>query len=151
MIGSGGHGGQSPSARSARPEHPARCVLPDRGHRQIGWLADPSPLTERLTGYLEAANRWNLRHLESVCLPYAPIFARLVLFGELVLNILFAGSLLFQNAMLTNGYALPVHGGLLALALGGVGLPLSSERTRSRKPPEIVMQFAAHVFSSAWR
>lgn len=120
------------------------------GISKIGWLMDPSPLTARLTGYLEEANAWNRGYLENVCIPWAPVFARLVLFGELatglslitgvltryaaavallmVLNIHFASGLLFQYAYLTNGYALPVAGGLLALALGAVGLPASLKR-----------------------
>lgn len=120
------------------------------GISKIGWLMDPSPLTDRLTSYLEEANAWNRGYLEKVCIPWAPVFARLVLFGELatglslitgvltryaaavallmVLNIHFASGLLFQYAYLTNGYALPVAGGLLALALGGVGLPASLKR-----------------------
>jgi uncharacterized membrane protein YphA (DoxX/SURF4 family) len=75
------------------------------------------------------------------------VFARLVIFGELatgvslllgaytryaaiaaflmVLNIHFASGALFQYRVLTNGYGLPVLGGLLALALGGAALPLS--------------------------
>lgn len=117
------------------------------GIGKIGWLMDPSPLTTQLTGYLQDANQWNRAYLESVCLPGAAVFARLVLFGELatgvsfilgayaryaaiaaflmVLNIHFASGALFQYRFLTNGYGLPVLGGLLALAVGGAALPLS--------------------------
>lgn len=117
------------------------------GLGKIGWFADTTPLTNQLYGYLENANRWNRAYLESVCIPYAPIFGRLVPLGELatgvalvlgvwpryaaaaallmVLNFHFAGGLLFQYGLLTNGYALPVYGGLLALILGGIGLPAS--------------------------
>lgn len=117
------------------------------GIGKIGWLMDPSPLTTQLTGYLQGANQWNRAYLETVCLPGAAVFARLVLFGELatgvsfllgayaryaaiaallmVLNIHFASGALFQYRFLTNGYGLPVLGGLLALALGGAALPLS--------------------------
>jgi uncharacterized membrane protein YphA (DoxX/SURF4 family) len=120
------------------------------GLGKIGWLTDPSPLTGRLTGYLENANAWNRVYLERVCIPFAPLFARLVLFGELatgvalisgvwvryaavvallmVLNIHFASGLIFQYGFLTNGYGLPVLGGLLALAVGAVGLPASAKR-----------------------
>lgn len=120
------------------------------GISKIGWLLDPAPLTERLTGYLENANTWNRAYLQSVCIPWAPVFARLVLFGELatgaaliagvwaryaaiaaflmVMNIHFASGLLFQYSFLTNGYALPVVGGLLALGIGAVGLPASLKR-----------------------
>lgn len=117
------------------------------GIGKLGWFADTTPLTNQLQGYLENANRWNRAYLESVCLPYAPLFGRLVPLGELgtgvallvgfmpryvaaaallmVLNFHFAGGLLFQYSLLTNGYALPVYGGLLALILGGIGLPAS--------------------------
>lgn len=117
------------------------------GIGKVGWLLDPSPLTTQLTGYLQGANQWNRAYLESVCLPGAAVFARLVLFGELatgvsfilgayaryaaiaaflmVLNIHFASGALFQYRFLTNGYGLPVLGGLLALAVGGAALPLS--------------------------
>jgi uncharacterized membrane protein YphA (DoxX/SURF4 family) len=120
------------------------------GLAKIGWLTDPSPLTARLSGYLEDANGWNRGYLAGVCIPGAPVFARLVLFGELatglalisgvwarhaaamallmVLNIHFASGLIFQYSFLTNGYGLPVLGGLLALAIGAVGLPASRSR-----------------------
>lgn len=120
------------------------------GISKIGWLTDPSPLTARLTGFLQNANAWNRGYLESVCIPWASLFARLVLLGELatglslvtgvwaryaaavaflmVMNIHFASGLLFQYGFLTNGYGFPVVGGLLALAIGAVGLPLSLKR-----------------------
>ena len=117
------------------------------GIGKIGWLMDPSPLTTQLTGFLQGANQWNRAYLETVCLPGAAVFARLVLFGELatgvslilgayaryaaiaallmVLNFHFASGVIFEYRYLTNGYGLPVLGGLLALALGGGALPLS--------------------------
>jgi len=117
------------------------------GIGKIGWLMDPSPLTTQLTGYLESANQWNRAYLETVCLPGAAVFARLVLFGELatgvsfilgayaryaaiaaclmVLNFHVASGVIFEYRYLTNGYGLPVLGGLIALALGGAALPLS--------------------------
>ncbi len=122
-----------------------------QGISKIGWLMDPSPLTTQLTEYLQSANQWNRGYLEAVCIPGAAVFARLVLFGELatgvslilgtyaryaaiaaflmVLNIHFASGLLFEYRFLTNGYGLPVLGGLLALAIGGAALPLSVKRT----------------------
>ena len=121
-----------------------------QGISKIGWLMDPSPLTAQLTSYLETANTWNRPYLEKVCIPGAAVFARLVLLGELatgvslllgayapyaalaaflmVLNIHFASGLLFEYRFLTNGYGLPVLGGLLALAIGGAALPLSVKR-----------------------
>ncbi len=121
------------------------------GIGKIGWLMDPSPLSTQLAGYLQSANQWNRAYLEAVCIPLAPLFARLVLFGELatglsfvlgayaryaaiaaflmVLNIHFASGTIFQYRFLTNGYGLPVLGGLLALAIGGGSLPLSVKRS----------------------
>ncbi len=121
------------------------------GLGKIGWLMDPSPLTAQLTTYLQTANQWNRAYLETVCIPGAAVFARLVLFGELatgtalilgayaryaaiaallmVLNIHFASGAIFQYRFLTNGFGLPVLGGLLALAIGGAALPLSVKKT----------------------
>ena len=47
----------------------------------------------------------------------------------MVLNIHFASGVLFEYRYLTNGYGLPVLGGLLALAFGAAALPLSLKRT----------------------
>ncbi|MEP7118697.1 MAG: DoxX family protein [Acidobacteriota bacterium] len=121
------------------------------GIGKLGWLTDPSPLAAQLAGYLQTANEWNRGYLQSVCIPYAAVFARLVLFGELatgtalilgvfaryaamaaflmVLNIHFASGVIFQYRFLTNGFGLPVLGGLLALAIGGAALPLSLKRS----------------------
>lgn len=121
------------------------------GIGKIGWLMDPSPLAAQLTGYLQSANEWNRGYLQTVCIPGAAVFARLVLLGELatgvslilgayaryaamlaflmVLNIHFASGAVFEYRFLTNGYGLPVLGGLLALAIGGAALPLSLKRT----------------------
>jgi uncharacterized membrane protein YphA (DoxX/SURF4 family) len=117
------------------------------GVGKFGWLWDASPLVRQLSGWLETAGPWNRAYLETVCLPGAPIFARLVLAGELsagtalvlgvftrpaaalallmVLNFHVASGVIFRYGFLTNGYGLPVVGGLLALAIGGIGLPLS--------------------------
>lgn len=121
------------------------------GIGKIAWLTDPSLLTAQLTEFLESANRWNRPYLETVCLPGAAVFARLVLFGELatgvalilgvyaryaamaallmVLNFHFASGVIFSMRYLTNGYGLPVLGGLLALAIGGASLPLSLKKS----------------------
>jgi len=118
-----------------------------QGLGKIGWLTNPSPLADQLSGYLENANRWNRAYIEQVCIPFAPIFARLVLLGELstaaafitgtltryaaaaallmLLNFHFASGIIFTYGYLTNGYGFPVLGGLLALAIGGVNLPAS--------------------------
>lgn len=114
------------------------------------WLLDTAPLNTMLHTWLqgaEPASRW---YLETVCLPGVAIFARVVPLGEaaaglalitgaytrlaafmallMVLNFHVASGAIFKYAFLTNGFGLPVMGGLLALALGGVGLPLSFSR-----------------------
>jgi uncharacterized membrane protein YphA (DoxX/SURF4 family) len=43
----------------------------------------------------------------------------------MVLNFHVASGAIFQYRFLTNGFGLPVLGGLLALALGGARLPLA--------------------------
>lgn len=120
------------------------------GLDKLSWLTDSSVLTGRLQQWLTTAGPYSRWYIETVCLPGAAVFARLVLLGELsagaalvlgfwtrvaavlaflmVLNFHVASGLVFQYRFLTNGYALPVLGGLLALALGGGRLPLSLKR-----------------------
>ena len=113
------------------------------GLGKLAWLTDSGLLIEQLQGWREFTSPSGLWYLDVVAIPGAPIFARLVLFGELtagvamvigfrvhiaacvtlfmVLNFHFAMGLLFTAGYLTNGYGLPVVGGLAALALGGDG------------------------------
>jgi uncharacterized membrane protein YphA (DoxX/SURF4 family) len=115
------------------------------GLDKIGWLTDSSDLTRRLQEWLAAATPVNRWYLEWVAIPGAPVFARLVVLGELaagaalvaglqvrlaalatllmVVNFHFAADLIFDVNYLTNPYGLPVLGGLLALVLGGARLP----------------------------
>jgi len=124
------------------------------GIDKIAWLGDPGLLTTQLRGWHEAApapSRWYLEH---VALPGAPVFARLVLAGELavaaalltgfkvrlaavaglfmVLNFHFAMGVLLRFNYLWNGYGPPVLGSLLALAIGGACLPFSLTGRRAR-------------------
>ena len=117
------------------------------GLDKIGWLADSGLLTTQLRGWHETApapSRW---YLETVAMPGAPVFARLVLVGELavglaliagfrvrlaaiaglfmVLNFHFAMGVLLRYSYLWNGYGPPVLGSLLALAIGGAHMPFS--------------------------
>jgi thiosulfate dehydrogenase (quinone) large subunit len=117
------------------------------GISKIGWLMDAGPLTALLQEWraaAPAASRW---YLETIAIPGAPVFARLVPAGELlvgtaliagvqvrlaalvmmlmVLNFHFASNLLFHYDYLINAYGLPVLSGLLALALGGGRMPFS--------------------------
>ena len=122
------------------------------GLDKTGWLMDDGMLRaelDRWRGLAPAASRW---YLESIAIPGAPVFARLVLFGELangaalllgyrvrlaasvallmILNFHFASGIIFTSGYVTNGYGLPVLGGLLALSLGGARLPYSVTLTR---------------------
>ena len=112
------------------------------GNGKLGWFADSGFLTYQLQEWISfepvAISRW---YLEWVALPGAPLFARLVVLGELaagaaliagfrvrltgalalamVVNFQFASGIMFTSGYLTNGYGPPVIGGLLALAVGG--------------------------------
>lgn len=117
-------------------------------YQKIGWLTDSSDLLGRLTQWAASATSANRWYLENVTIPGAPVFARLVMLGELaaglglllgawtrwaaglafvmVLNFHYASGVLFGGARaLTNGYVLPVLVPLLALALAGGKLPFS--------------------------
>ncbi len=117
---------------------------------KIGWFASSAVLRSRLTEWVEMVPAISRAYINNVCLPGAEIFARLVPLGEfsvatalllggytrlaavlallMVLNFHFASGVMFQYSYLTNGYGLPVLGGLLALAFGGTSLPLSVRR-----------------------
>ena len=117
------------------------------GTSKVGWLSDPAPLVETLRKWLEGASAPSRWYIENLALPGAPVFARVVPLAELgagaalvcglkvrvaaalalamILNFHFAAGVVFHLKYLTNGYGLPVLGGLLALALGGARLPLS--------------------------
>src|SRR4051812_18080787 len=119
------------------------------GIGKIRWFTDTSLLAGQLTGWAQAlpSASWSHLYLEKVALPYSTTFARLVPLGELAsgaaliagfwtpffalvaffmaLNFQFASGALFKYSSLTSGYALPVLGSTLALALGGVRLPWS--------------------------
>ena len=112
------------------------------GYGKLAWFADSGYLTYQLEEWISfepvPISRW---YLEWVALPGAPLFARLVVLGELaagaallagfrvrlagglalamVVNFHFASGIMFTSGYLTNGYGPPVLGGLLALAIGG--------------------------------
>jgi len=121
------------------------------GLGKLAWLGNSSLLSEQLQGWLKTATPGSRWYLETFAVPGVPIFARLVVVGELaagaalvagfwtrlaallaflmVLNFHFASGRLFQYVFLTNGYGLPVLGGLLALAIGGARLPWAASRS----------------------
>ena len=115
--------------------------------QKVGWLLDSSVLIAELEQWRGLASGSSLRYLEAVCIPYAPIFARIVPLAEfaagaalmvgfsvrltaglallMVLNFHFASGIMFTWGYLWNGYGPPVIGSLLALTLGGRALPFS--------------------------
>lgn len=128
------------------------------GIDKLAWLGDPGLLTRQLHDWMPdapAASRWYLR---TIAIPGSPVFAYLVLTGELamgvallagshvrlaaavglvmVLNFHFAMGVLLRYSYLWNAYGPPVLGGLLALAIGGGRLPfsLSSARETRQRP-----------------
>jgi uncharacterized membrane protein YphA (DoxX/SURF4 family) len=120
------------------------------GTGKLDWLMDSSALAAELQAWQASAPELSRWYLETFAIPGIPVFARLVLFGELatgvalivgfqirlaallallmVLNFHFASGIIFSYSYLTNGYGPPVVGGLLALACGGTRLPLSIAR-----------------------
>ncbi len=121
--------------------------LVSQGSGKLAWFTDSGPLGGALQGWLNEAppaSRW---YLETFAIPGIPMFARLVPLGEIlgglallsgfwtrlaatalflmVLNFHVASGAILKYEFLTNGFGLPVLGGLLALAVGGGRLPWS--------------------------
>lgn len=117
------------------------------GLDKVEWLMDSGPLVRRLQEWRGSASPMSRWYLDALAIPGAPVFARLVLVGELaagaallcgvrvrlaagvsllmVLNFHFASDVLFRYSYLTNAYGPPVLGGLLALVIGGAKLPFT--------------------------
>ncbi len=111
------------------------------------WLMNSEILLGLLQEWSASAGVINHWYLETIAIPGASVFSRLVLFGELaaglalicgfrvrltatltflmVLNFHYASDVIFHYSYFINAYGFPVMGGLLALALGGRHLPLS--------------------------
>ena len=119
------------------------------GYGKLDWASDSSLLENELRSWWGPAPAISKLYIDWFAMPLRGILARLVLLGELttglalvagyrprlaalaalfmILNFHFAMGLLFSSAYLTNGYALPVVGGLAALAVGARKLPYSLE------------------------
>lgn len=146
-MGALGHAGRNAGASLRALSVVMGVFLIFMGIDKISWLTDDSVLAGRFREWLEtapAASRW---YLEKLAIPGTPVFSRLVPLAEMaagtalvcgfrvrlvaalalfmVLNFHFASDVLFHYSYLTNGFGLPVLGGLLALAIGGTGMPLS--------------------------
>ncbi len=52
-----------------------------------GWLSNPEPLLTSLRGFHEHASVYQLRYLDSVALPFASLWAKLICGGETALGI----------------------------------------------------------------
>ena len=124
------------------------------GIGKIGWFTNTSLLASQLAAWSQSvpAGSWSHLYLERVAMPYSTVFARLVPLGEITsgvamltgfwtpffalvaffmaLNFQFASGALSKYSTLTSGYALPVLGATLALAIGGVRLPWSIRSSR---------------------
>ncbi len=120
------------------------------GLGKLDWAADSSLLENELRNWWGPAPAISKLYIDWFAMPLHPVLARLVLLGEvttglalvagyrlrlaalaalfMILNFHFAMGLLFSSEYLTNGYALPVVGGLAALAVGARGLPYSLDR-----------------------
>lgn len=120
------------------------------GSDKIGWLRDTGPLLDELFRWRDLTSGVSLFYLETVAIPGAPVFARVVPVAEMlagaalivgfrvrlaamlallmILNFHFASGLIFTAGYLTNGYGPPVIGSLLALVVGGRRLPYSLTR-----------------------
>ena len=116
---------------------------------KIAWFTDSNILLGKFQNIFlpKAATPMVRWYLETVCIPGAPLFARLVPLGELtaglalitgfwtrmaaivaflkVLNFHFATSAFWSIDFLRDGTGLPLLGGLLALAITSARLPFS--------------------------
>ncbi|MEE3202001.1 MAG: DoxX family membrane protein [Acidobacteriota bacterium] len=121
------------------------CLM---GVNKIAWFTDSNILVSQLLQWRDLASAGSLWYLETIALPGAPVFARLVPVAEMcagvalfvgyrvrlialftlamILNFHFASGVMFNISYFTNGYGPPVVGSLLALGLGGRRLPWSA-------------------------
>lgn len=123
-----------------------------QGIAKIRWFTDPSLLAGRFSDWMQASSPSSLsvQYLERVAIPYTSILARVVPLAEIVsglalivglwtpvfacvaffltLNFAVGSGDIFRYRFLTGGNGLPALGATLALAIGGVQLPLSLRR-----------------------
>jgi uncharacterized membrane protein YphA (DoxX/SURF4 family) len=123
------------------------------GLNKLKWFVDSSILLGQFHDWHDAVAPGSIsaRYLDQIAIPFTGVFARLVPLGEIscglamigglwtpvaafvsffmVFNFAVASGYMFKYSYLTNGYGLPVLGGTLALALGGVRLPFSLRKS----------------------
>ena len=115
---------------------------------KLAWLTDSSILLQKFEKiFLPKAPPMVRWYLETICIPGAPLFARLVPLGEfaagmalivgfwtrmaattallMVLNFHFATSAFWSVDFLRDGTGLPLLAGLLALVIAGTRLPFT--------------------------
>jgi uncharacterized membrane protein YphA (DoxX/SURF4 family) len=119
------------------------------GLGKVRWFLDTSQLAGTFAGWSQAVPPASVSHwyLDRIAVPGVAVFARLVPLGEITcgfallfgiwtslfafvaffmaLNFQIASGAVLKYSFLTSGYGLPVLGGTLALAIGGVRLPWS--------------------------
>ena len=120
------------------------------GLDKIDWLMDAGILAGMLQEWRGTARPLARWYLDTVAIPGAPVFARVVFLAEvaagaalvlgvqvrltallallMVLNFHVASDVIFQYSYLMNPYGPPILGGLLTLALAGARLPFSVSR-----------------------
>jgi uncharacterized membrane protein YphA (DoxX/SURF4 family) len=122
---------------------------------KLAWLGNPDLLTDRLERWLPTASPYAKPYLESVAIPGAAVFARLVPIGEfltamallsgaftraaagmalvMISNFHLATSAFSSWAFLQDGTGPPLLAALLALAIAGHDLPFAVRLPRRRR------------------
>ena len=117
------------------------------GLDKIDWFLDEGILTRMLQEWRGMARPIAAWYLDTLALPGAPVFARVVPLAEMsagtalmlgfrvrlaaalallmVVNFHIASDVIFRYSYLSNGYGPPILGALLALAVGGTRLPFT--------------------------
>jgi uncharacterized membrane protein YphA (DoxX/SURF4 family) len=125
---------------------------------KIAWLGNPALLSERFDRWLPTAAPYARVYLETVAIPGAPLFARLVPLGEfctalalltgvwthvaagaalvMILNFHLATSAFSSVEFLRDGQGPPMIAALLALAIAGRRLPFSLSWRPASRPPD---------------
>jgi len=120
------------------------------GLDKVDWFMDGGILTQQLQGWRGMARPLARWYLDTIALPAAPVFARVVPAAELaagtalilgvgvrpvaglallmVINFHVAADVMFRYEYLWNAFGPPVLGALLALSIGGARLPFSARR-----------------------
>ncbi len=77
---------------------------------QEGWLRNSAPLQASLESFQQHASAYQLRYLESVALPYASLWSKLICAGELALGVsLLLGCLVRLSTLVGMVYVLNLY------------------------------------------